>query len=444
MSSEAVISVNGVSKAYPVFERPHDRLLQMLVRGRRRYYTEFSALQDVSFSVAQGETVGIVGKNGSGKSTLLQIICGTLEQSAGEVSVRGRVAALLELGAGFNPEFTGRENITLYAMILGLTAEELEERFDLIVAFADIGEFLDQPVKTYSSGMVVRLAFAVIAHVDADILVIDEALAVGDAYFVQKCMRFLRAFKERGTLLFVSHDTASVLALCDRAVWLERGQVRAVDVAKTVVNQYLEGLYGEDAAPVEVGSSRAAPEDERPVRESRDQRADFINHSNLRNDIELHEFEVGAAGFADGQAHITNVEFLEGDRKLSWVVGGESVGLRIDCATDIALDRPIVGFLVKNRLGQPVFGDNTHLTYHDDPVPMPAGSTGVASFTFTMPVLPVGAYTIDVSISNGVQQDHQMLSWRYDVLAFDVHASSVVHGLIGVPMTRIELRVEER
>lgn len=441
MSSDVVIQATGLSKAYHIFDRPQDRFLQMVWRGRRQYYSEFEALQDVSFSVARGETVGIVGKNGSGKSTLLQIICGTLAQTGGEVSVHGKVAALLELGAGFNPEFTGRENITLYATILGLESTQIAARFGSIVEFADIGEFLEQPVKTYSSGMVVRLAFAVIAHVDADILVIDEALAVGDAYFVQKCMRFLRNFRERGTLLFVSHDTASVLALCDRAIWLDHGKVRSVDVAKKVVNQYLEGLYGADSEDGQE-SARALKtiEPQASPREYRDQRMEYIRNSNLRNDIELFEFDTSGGGFAQGKATILDVEFLEDDQKLAWVVGGERVTLKIHCATDIALDRPIVGFLVKNRLGQNVFGDNTFITYLDNPVPVPAGGRCAASFVFTMPVLPVGAYAIDVSISNGLQHEHQMLSWRYDVLAFEVHASSVVHGLIGVPMESIELQ----
>lgn len=444
MSSDSVIRVDALSKAYHIFDRPQDRFMQMVSRGRKQYYSEFQALEDVSFSVLQGETVGIVGKNGSGKSTLLQLICGTLAQTGGEIAVQGKVAALLELGAGFNPEFTGRENIALYASILGLEKTEIEDRFESIVEFADIGEFLDQPVKTYSSGMVVRLAFAVIAHVDADILVIDEALAVGDAYFVQKCMRFLRSFKEHGTLLFVSHDTASVLALCDRALWLDHGRVKAIGAAKKVVNQYLEGLYGADSTE---GDSAAVSQQISVVpaaksRELYDQRQKFINSSSLRNDIELFEFNEAADGFADGQAAIIDVEFLQDDKKLSWVVGGEAVTLKVHCSTAVELDRPIIGFLVKNRLGQNVFGDNTYITYHDNPVPVPAGGSCVASFRFTMPVLPVGAYAIDVSISNGIQNDHKMLSWRYDVLAFEVHASAVVHGLVGVPMESIDLQVD--
>ena len=200
----------------------------MLLRGRKRYYEEYWALQNVDLEVHRGETLGLIGRNGSGKSTLLQLICGTLSPSLGEVTTHGRVAAMLELGAGFNPEFTGRENVHLAASVLGLSHDEIQDRFEAIAAFAGIGDFMEQPVKIYSSGMYARLAFAVAAHVDADILIVDEILAVGDAAFAQKCMRFIRGFKQNGTLLLASHDVGAVLNLCDRALWLDRGSVRAV------------------------------------------------------------------------------------------------------------------------------------------------------------------------------------------------------------------------
>jgi lipopolysaccharide transport system ATP-binding protein len=443
MSSDVVIKAARLSKAYQVYERPQDRFMQMLARGRKRYFSEFQALKDVSFTIEKGETVGIIGKNGSGKSTLLQIVCGTLLQSSGEVSVRGKVAALLELGAGFNPEFTGRENVNLYASILGLDEQAIAERFQSIVGFADIGEFLDQPVKTYSSGMVVRLAFAVIAHVDADILVIDEALAVGDAYFVQKCMRFLRRFTEHGTLLFVSHDTSSVVGLCDRAIWLDKGEVQSIGVAKDVVSLYLEGLYNTEVAAKPNKATLAVPSSPKPSIEYRDQRHTFINNSNLRNDIELFAFSEDAADFTDGLADIVDVEFLENGKKLTWMVGGESVMLRVHCVSAIDLDRPIVGFFIKNRLGQAVFGDNTYLTYRESPVEVTAGQRCVASFEFTMPLLPIGDYSVDVSISNGTQESFHMINWKYDVLVFRVQSSSIVHGLVGIPMKSIELEAKD-
>ena len=245
---DAVIEAREIGKCYHIYERPQDRLKQMLWRGRRRFYREFWALREVSFTVRRGETVGVIGRNGSGKSTLLKMLCGTLTPTTGTLAVRGRVAALLELGTGFNPEFTGRENVYLNAAILGLDDAEIEHYLPEILAFADIGEFIDQPVKTYSSGMAVRLAFAVAAHVRADILVIDEALAVGDVFFVQKCMRFLRKFQEQGTLFFVSHDTGAVINLCDRVLWLDRGQLHEAGPAKEVCEHYLATLRASRAA----------------------------------------------------------------------------------------------------------------------------------------------------------------------------------------------------
>jgi lipopolysaccharide transport system ATP-binding protein len=230
---ETAIRINGVSKHYLMFERPEDRLKQMIVprlqrlagRPPRQYFRDFAALNGISFEVKRGETVGIIGRNGCGKSTLLQVICGTLPPTSGRVEVNGRIAALLELGSGFNPEFTGRENVYLNAAILGLSRRETEARFDAIARFADIGMFIDHPVKTYSSGMYMRLAFAVAINVDPDILVVDEALAVGDEAFSRKCYARIEEIKEKGaTILFVSHSAQTVIQLCDRALLLDRGE----------------------------------------------------------------------------------------------------------------------------------------------------------------------------------------------------------------------------
>ena len=442
MSSELAIKADALSKAYHIYNKPHERFLQMLNWRSRQYFQEFWALRDVSLEVRKGETVGIIGKNGSGKSTLLQIICGTLSPSAGQVRSQGKIAALLELGSGFNPEFTGRENVQMYASILGLSEQQIAQRYDDIVAFADIGEFLGQPVKTYSSGMVVRLAFAVIAHVDADILVIDEALAVGDAFFTQKCMRFLRRFREHGTLLFVSHDASSVVALCDKAIWLDGGKVRLAGEAKEVTSRYLEGLYdeapGNAAGDAQTGQSDESPASVADVKsilvDYRDQRMDFINSSNLRNDIELFEFDDQAPAFGDEHARIISLDFVECGQKLNWVVGGESVTVRICCVARHALSSPIVGFFVKDRLGQRIFGENTYLTYRESPLSVEAGAGFAANFEFTMPLLPAGDYSIDVAIADGSQEDHRMLHWIYDALLFRAQSSMVCHGLFGVPM----------
>lgn len=251
MCSEPVIRVSGVSKAFPVYDRPSDRLRQFVLPriGRvvgavpRRYYREYWALRDVTFDVRPGEQVGIVGRNGAGKSTLLQIICGTLEPSSGSVQVGGRIAALLELGAGFNPELTGRENVFLNGSVLGLDRALLEERFDEIVAFADIPGFIDQPIKSYSSGMFMRLAFAVAVHVDPQILVVDEALSVGDEGFQRKCLVRLEAMRSRGTtILFVSHSAQTVIQLCDRALWIDDGRLLLDGSPKSVLDAYHRSL----------------------------------------------------------------------------------------------------------------------------------------------------------------------------------------------------------
>jgi len=251
-SEEFSIHVGGIGKRYEIYTQPADRLKQMILprlnrivrREPREYFKEFWALRDISFNVRRGETVGIVGRNGCGKSTLLQMICGILHPTLGDIKVAGRIAALLELGAGFNPEFTGRENVFLSGMLYGLSEDELREKYDVILAFAEIGEFINQPVKTYSSGMYVRLAFAVAINVSPDILVVDEALAVGDEGFQRKCFARIEAIRDAGaTVLFVSHSAGTVVELCDRAILLDRGELLMQGTPKHVISRYQKLLY---------------------------------------------------------------------------------------------------------------------------------------------------------------------------------------------------------
>lgn len=246
MFSDVVIAARGLSKSFPIYEKPHHRLFQMLVprRHKQRWSREFRALKGIDLTVRRGETVGIVGRNGSGKSTLLQILCGTLTPTCGEVEVKGRIAALLELGSGFNPEFTGRENVFLYGALLGFSRADIDARFDSIAAFAQIGDFLEQPVKTYSSGMHVRLAFAVAINVEPEILVVDEALGVGDEAFQRKCYARIERIRDAGaTVLFVSHSASTVVDLCDRAVLLDDGELLAEGAPKQVVALYQKLIY---------------------------------------------------------------------------------------------------------------------------------------------------------------------------------------------------------
>ena len=450
LQQEVAIRVNNLSKCYQIYDKPNDRLkqfvmpkiLSILGQHSKPYFREFWALKDITFEIKKGETVGIIGRNGSGKSTLLQMICGTLHPTAGDIEVNGRVAALLELGSGFNPEFTGRENVCFYAGVLGLSAEQTAVRFADIEAFADIGDFIDQPVKTYSSGMMVRLAFAVIAHVDADILIIDEALAVGDAFFTQKCMRFLHKFMTNGTVLFVSHDTSAVVNLCNKGILLSKGEIIEEGSPKIVIEHYLESLY----ESTQVIDGTAQPNVSAPVNnileleECRDMRQSIINNSILRNDVEVFRFDPEQAGFGAGDAKIVSVRLLDKDGvPLSWIVGGEDVILEICCAIYKDMMRPIVGFHFKNRLGQDVFVDNTYISYQHKKVVLDTGSELRARFEFRFPILPSGDYSVSPAIAEGSQEEHVQHHWVHDALIMRVHASSVCMGMIGVPMKNISM-----
>jgi lipopolysaccharide transport system ATP-binding protein len=455
--------VAQVSKVFHIYDKPVDRLKHSLFPRLRNligldagtYCRDFNALTDVSFKVEKGGALGILGRNGAGKSTLLQIICGTLDTTLGQVNVTGKVAALLELGAGFNPEFTGRENVYLNASILGMSEEKINERYDAILAFADIGDFIEQPVKTYSSGMYVRLAFAVIAHVDADVLIIDEALSVGDVFFTQKCMRFLRDFKKKGTLLFVSHDTSSIVNFCDDCVWLDEGKVKMVGAAKDVTERYLQGLYEDDLQLAGIITEQVVESQEennvcniertadiRKLEMFHDQRMNLVNSSNLRNDIEVFKFDLSGESFGVGGAGIIDVSLNEVDgSKLSWAVGGEKVVFEIVCEARAQIYDPIIGFQVKDKLGQVIFGDNTYLSFQNEIMAIKKGEIFRAQFTFVMPLMPNGDYSVAVAIAEGTQERHVQHDWIHDALVFKVHSTSACHGLIGVPINTITLEV---
>lgn len=437
-SERLIVDVDRVDKNFLLYDKPSHRLWQMLLGRRRTFYREHRVLKDITFQVPRGQTLGLVGRNGAGKSTLLSILCGTLSPSAGEASVHGKVAALLELGAGFNPELTGRENIDLCAQIYGLSEDQIHARRESIIEFADIGEYIDRPVKTYSSGMFTRLGFSVVAHVDADVLIVDEALAVGDAFFVQKCMRFLHAFRENGgTLVFVSHDMGAVTALCDRVIWLKDGRVFMDAPPKQVAAAYLADLYDADAEVAASDVGDTIVEDPLQLEDEVDGRLAWLNQTSLRNDIQLstfapsHDFGVRGAEFVKGGFYDRQ------GRKLTWMVGGECVELRLRVRAISSIRSLIVGFVVKDKQGQPLFGDNSYLTHRTESIAASPGDVIDFHFRFRMPILPAGDYAVSAAISDGVQEDHVMHQWVHDALVLSSRASSVATGLIGIPMLEI-------
>jgi lipopolysaccharide transport system ATP-binding protein len=450
-SNDIAIRVSNLGKCHEIYNNPRDRLKQfvnprlqrLFGQPPKQYFREFWALRDVSFEVKKGETVGIIGRNGSGKSTLLQLICGTLNPTSGSIQTNGRIAALLELGSGFNTEFTGRENVYMSAALLGLSRDEIDNRFDDIAAFADIGEFIEQPVKTYSSGMYVRLAFAVIAHVDADILVVDEALSVGDAVFTQKCMRFIHSFQQNGSLIFVSHDIAAVRNLCKSGIWLKNGRVEQSGTAKSVAEAYLQytrqEIYGEEVKLISIASTAIGdePSPEEPDPNTETQPAiDYGAVASVRDNIDA------AKGWKTGQAEIVSVSLKRLSPGAEGVFeGGERVRMTVLAKAIESLQNPILGFLVRDRLGQDLFGENTLPFTNRVPTQVGAGMTFEGVFEFRLPMLPNGQYAVTASVADGDQNNNVQHHWMHDALIINVSSSKIRHGLIGIPFERVELGV---
>lgn len=448
MSSEHLpaIAIQNVSKCYAVFNEPSDRLKQMISaslgrlskRFEGQYFEPFWALRDVAFSVERGECVAIVGRNGSGKSTLLQLITGTVEPTSGKVDVQGRVAALLELGSGFNPEFTGIENVYLNGSLLGMSRAEIDERMDAILAFADIGEFVHRPVKTYSSGMTVRLAFAVQAQIEPDVLIVDEALAVGDARFQAKCFARLKELRDKGTtILLVTHSTEQVVTHCDRAILLEAGMKLADGKPRAVVNQYLDILYGRSQKILGSDRQAATSEGLQLAMPEQLERIDpeFVDREEAYFEVRSY-YNAYEHRWGDGRAEIMDVLVVNGGRLLSGVIkSGDKTDIYVRYRIDQGVSDPIFGMTLKTKEGLTIYGTNSEFARLAADISGRAGRSGVICFSFNINCAP-GDYFISLGIASreldGEVTPHDR---RYDSVHFYVESTGDFLGVTDLHAT---------
>jgi len=424
------VEFQGVSKSYAIYDAPGDRLKELLSLNRLKRHQDFWALHDVSFQVKRGETFCIVGENGSGKSTLLQMVAGILHPTSGTVGVHGRVSALLELGAGFNPEFSGRDNVYLNGSILGLTTRQIDQRYKDIAAFAEIGDFINQPVKTYSSGMVVRLAFAVAINVDPEILLVDEALAVGDIYFRQRCMRKVHELRQRGiTILFVSHAVSDVKAIGDRVLWLDHGHMIDVGEPDRVVSKYLAAMTEKDSTYLLLKSAG----DPQPRRGGPMQAPEIVETiPNIDH------------RFGDGRAAIIGIAVLDEQGRTLPILEPSSrilVRISVRATADVAL--PIVGFMLRNQLGMDFSGTNTAREGYEL-ASLQAGDVTTVDFYLDLPELYPASFSFSPAIADGTLMGYQMCDWIDNAITLQMGRSEAqVYGYLHLPC-RVEVNARIR
>jgi ABC-type polysaccharide/polyol phosphate transport system ATPase subunit len=415
------VEFHGVSKSYSIYDSPGDRLKELLSFNRLKLHRKFWALREVSLEVKRGETFCIIGENGSGKSTLLQMVAGILPPTRGKLSVNGRVSALLELGAGFNPEFSGRDNVYLNGSILGFTTRQIDERYKDIEAFAEIGTFINQPVKTYSSGMVVRLAFAVAINVDPEILLVDEALAVGDIYFRQRCMRKVHELRSRGiTILFVSHAVSDVKAIGDRALWLDHGKVIEIGEPERVVAKYLAAMTEKDSNYLLL---KARPGEQR--RASGPVHAPEVVETIPNIDHR----------FGDGRAEVLGIAVMDAQgRPLGMLSPNSRVLVRISVRAREYIPLPIVGFMLRNQLGMDFSGTNTAREGHELP-PMEPGDVYTVDFYVELPELYGASFSFSPAIADGTLMGYTMCDWIDNAVALQMGRSEggIIYGYMHLP-----------
>ena len=418
------VEFQSVSKSYSIYDSPGDRLKELLTFNRLRFHKDFWALHDVSLEVKRGETFCIVGENGSGKSTLLQIVAGILAPSSGTVKVAGRVSALLELGAGFNPEFTGRDNVYLNGSIMGLSTKQIDQRYKDIEDFAEIGEFIDRPVKTYSSGMVVRLAFAVAINVDPEVLLVDEALAVGDLYFRQRCMRKVHELRSRGiTILFVSHAVGDVKAIGDRALWIEHGRMVEIGETDRVVAKYLAAMVEKDSTYLKL---KKRPE----VRPG----AAVVQAPEIVDHIPNIDHRYG-----DGRAEVLGIAVLDlQGRPIQVLDPSSQIVVRISVRAREEVAMPIVGFMLRNHLGIDFSGTNTEREGHEMP-PLRPGEIRTVDFHVELPELYPASFSFSPAVADGTLLGYRMCDWIDNAVTLQMGPSEgQVYGYVHLPC-RVEI-----
>lgn len=398
---ETVIKVKNLSKKFRRFSSVGDAVKEFFHPFRKRYHNEFWALKDVSIEIKRGECIGIIGRNGSGKSTLLQILCGIMQPTSGELAVNGRIAALLELGAGFHPMFTGRDNVYLNGALMGFTKEEMEEKFQSIADFADIGDFIDQPVMMYSSGMFVRLAFSVAIHVDPDILIVDEALAVGDMRFQQKCYRKINEFKERGkTIILITHDMSAVKNFCSTAAWLNDGKIFMTGPPAEIIKSYTSYMHYDSKTALQPGRGEGS--------------------RRKGSGIEWNDVS-GCPSFGEGGAVIKGVSLYAKDpyRKITAFGGGEWVVFYAEIEATQDISSPIAGLAMNNEYGQPILGIGNWMLGKEIG-PLAKGDTIIVEFEMKLPLLKNGMYSFTVSIADGTEATHTQLHWVHDAYVLEI------------------------
>ena len=402
MNKNTAIKVQNLTKIYKLYDKPIDRLKESLHPLKKKYHKDFYALNDVSFEIKKGETVGIIGKNGSGKSTLLKIITGVLTPTSGRVNVHGKISAILELGAGFNNEMTGIENIYLNTSINGMNKQATNKIIDEIVDFAELGEHIHQPIKTYSSGMKARLAFGVAINVDPEILIVDEALSVGDVRFQQKCLRRMEEFKAQNkTILFVSHSTGMIERFCDRAVWIHEGNIRDIGDSELISKKYYSFMT--------YGLETTINDREKSTQEIK--KTDSIKWPSLDK----------CESFGEGGAKIVGVALVDDKNNfLSVLSGGEKVKLLLKIVAYEEIYSPIVGFIIKDKTGVRVTGTNSYITKQTQNIKLIKNQENIVEFEFTMPLVKNGEYTISPALAEGTQDKHIQHHWIHDALLFKI------------------------